>query len=289
MRKFKGVGMKELKRLKGMNALIAMITVFLSACAPKTSISGKSMAELQTLKSVDIFKVENPNSTGGPSSEPVPSGASTPNPTESGEPAVSSATDQGNVHSAPLMVDFEAGLANASFELSSPAGGVKFDILGDGVSRQISWPVHPGRVRFLVLPNASGQITSVQQLFSDRTVGPDGKGATNGFEALRKYDLNRDGVINGKDEVYSKLRLWADLNRDGKVDKGELISLAKAGIGGISLEWVQKQEIDSYGNQTLQRSSLDMGEVRGGASVTETTQSVSRMIADIVFHPAEIL
>lgn len=42
-------------------------------------------------------------------------------------------------------------------------------------------------------------------LFGTSTRLPDGTLARSGFEALSKYDENRDGIINEKNEVYSEL------------------------------------------------------------------------------------
>lgn len=62
-----------------------------------------------------------------------------------------------------------------------------------------------------------------------------GTKAANGFEALREYDENKDGVIDAKDNIYNALNLWQDSNSDGITDTGELHSLSEMGVTSINL------------------------------------------------------
>ncbi|MCM2279742.1 MAG: hypothetical protein NDJ89_16835 [Oligoflexia bacterium] len=169
-------------------------------------------------------------------------------------------------NASPLMLDLgTADLAQASVSLSSRLEGVlfnilnRFDLSGFAVRDQISWPTAPARNAFLALPlrDASGNesVQGVQQLFGDRTVGPDGRTAANGFEALAKFDANRDGMISAKDPVFSKLRIWIDENRDGVSGPAELRSLDQAGITEIEVAgYLSIYERDAHGNETRQRS-----------------------------------
>lgn len=79
--------------------------------------------------------------------------------------------------------------------------------------------------------NANGRIDDGTELF-----GADDKGG-NGFEALRSFDSNKDGVINAKDKRFKLLKLWLDKNGDAKTDKGELVSLKAKDILEISLSY----------------------------------------------------
>jgi hypothetical protein len=151
----------------------------------------------------------------------------------------------------PLLINT---IPNTSVKLSSQATGVKFDITGNGVPFQISWPKHPEKDMFLALPDQYGHVNGIQQLFGNNTIGPDGKTAVNGFEALRKYAKPNATQIDSSDAVYSKLRLWSDVNRDGVAQSSELHSLSEMGISAISLGDSQVFEVDAYGNQTRERS-----------------------------------
>jgi hypothetical protein len=48
-------------------------------------------------------------------------------------------------------------------------------------------------------------------------------------------DSFADGVIDAKDEVFARLRIWRDLDQDGITDVGELQTLTEAGITSILL------------------------------------------------------
>ncbi len=52
---------------------------------------------------------------------------------------------------------------------------------------------------------------------------------------MSQYDSNNDGVIDEKDEVYSKLLVWQDKNSNGISEADELKSLKDIGITSVSL------------------------------------------------------
>ncbi len=163
----------------------------------------------------------------------------------------------------PLMIDFSGkGIA-----LSSQGKGAWFDIDGDANKERISWPLRPDDAGILCLDkNRDGQIADVHELFGNATIGPDGKTADNGFEALRKYDSNSDGRIDSTDEIWPELRLWFDRDRDGKVSKTglgsskkELLTLAEAGLENLDLGYNNILERDYYGNEIRQSSVARRG------------------------------
>ncbi len=154
----------------------------------------------------------------------------------------------------PLIIALDADRIN----LSAPEAGVKFDIDGDGKLDAISWPLKASNAFIVLDRDGNGKIESVHELFGNNTVGPDGKKAANGFEALAKYDLNKDGVIDAKDVVYSELRLWKDFNRNGVTDAGELFTLTSHKITTVDLVYKNGYEIDRHGNETRERSVIKM-------------------------------
>lgn len=138
--------------------------------------------------------------------------------------------------------------------------------------KKMSWTRNDQRrYRFLALPDANGHIKGIDQLFGDNTFGPDANQpfATNGFNALMKWDRGdavqkdqhfSDGYIDNNDAVFSKLRLWHDLNGDGNVDtaeemRTELAPLSSFGITYIHLIPNEKFfETDQYGNDIAYKS-----------------------------------
>jgi hypothetical protein len=178
---------------------------------------------------------------------------------------VNNGTDSACAKSAsPLVIDVSSDNApDADLMLSSPIDGILFDILGANsfpvpdAKKQISWIKNPSEYMFLALPNSSGQIVGIDQLFGNNTLGPDGKFAANGFAALAKYDLNGDGMIDSNDAIFSQLRLWSDVNKDGVAQASELASLQSYGITSINLNYNPRfKEQDQYGNQFRYSSSV---------------------------------
>lgn len=155
-----------------------------------------------------------------------------------------------------------------SLTLSSPDEGTRFDIMGDldpvmpHFKRQISWPTG-GLVGFVALPNSVGEVWGIDELFGDNTRGPDGLYAAHGYEALAKHDLNQDGVINSKDPVFSKLRIWVDYNRDGRSTRSELHTLREVDLVALDLNYdANYYEQDRYGNEILYKSVATLGSGR---------------------------
>lgn len=107
-------------------------------------------------------------------------------------------------------------------------------------------PKHPGY--FLVLDrNQNGLIDASNELFGDNG------GKLNGFEALKEFDSNHDGLINSKDKDFKKLVLWNDQNGNGKSESDELIPAEKKLIS-ISLRY-QNKETRTYGAYAEARES----------------------------------
>ena len=154
----------------------------------------------------------------------------------------------------PLMIDF----SGRGIKLSSQANGLDFDLTGDGEPEKISWPVN--RLNMFLIHGdvpSTGEISGAD-FFGNYSVGPDGKIAADGFAALKKYDLNEDNVIDAYDPIFSDLRLWADVNRDGLAEPRELKTLPEMGVVSIELEPIQMSEKDAYGNETTLRAVVNM-------------------------------
>lgn len=149
--------------------------------------------------------------------------------------------------------------------MSSVVNGVMFDILGASAQhqpRQTSWIQTPSYM-FLVMPK-NGQVTGIDQMFGNGSTGPDGKLASNGFEALAKFDSNHDGVIDARDAVFSHLRLWSDVNHDGIAQASELFTLDQMGIVSLALNYDPSfKEVDQFGNAAQLKSTAE--KASGGA------------------------
>jgi hypothetical protein len=151
----------------------------------------------------------------------------------------------------PLIIDF----AGRGLSLTVPNAGTRFDIVGTGRKILISWPRDGVATSFLVDDrNHDGKISSIDEMFGNNTVGPDGRTADNGFDALAKYDANHDRMIDARDPVYRELSVWRD-DGDAVTERGELVGLEAAGVERISLAYIdQIERADVFGNESRERS-----------------------------------
>jgi hypothetical protein len=67
---------------------------------------------------------------------------------------------------------------------------------------------------------------------------------------------NADGIIDKNDAVFSKLRVWQDLNHDGISQPDELKPLSAFDITGIDLHYQVSRYTDAYGNVFRDRSRI---------------------------------
>jgi hypothetical protein len=137
---------------------------------------------------------------------------------------------------------------------------VWFDLDGNGVKDHMTWTNANTQEGFLWV-NLSGKnrVDNGSELFGIGTVMPNGSKAPDGFTALAMYDQasqggNGDGVIDSRDAVWTKLRVWVDSNHDGVCDPGEVRPLAACNVDGISLTTVTANTVDAEGNRHELRS-----------------------------------
>ncbi|KYF77971.1 hypothetical protein BE18_33620 [Sorangium cellulosum] len=132
----------------------------------------------------------------------------------------------------PLAIDLDDdGVETLGLDGS---GSVLFDHDGDGVATATGW-VAPDDGWIVRDRNLDGQINNGNELFGVNTVKLDGTLATDGLDALSDLDTTRDGVVDAADAGFGALRVWQDLNSNGRADFGELASLTEMGISSISL------------------------------------------------------
>lgn len=153
----------------------------------------------------------------------------------------------------PILLD----LAGNGFQLTSVANGVPFDIFGRGSPMQVAWTAAGSDDAWLVYDmNGNGTIDGAQEMFGNNTLQaltPD----PNGFPALQLLDDSGDGVIDARDGIYYGLRLWRDLNHDGKSQPGELVTLDQANVLSISYQYTTAGSYtDPNGNKFRQHAAV---------------------------------
>ncbi len=153
--------------------------------------------------------------------------------------------DVGNVIVDPLVLDMNGDGLN----LKGADEGVDFDMDGDGESTRMGF-IRGDDALLFVDTHGDGVVHDGRQLFGNTD------GHANGFEKLRGYDDNGDGVIDKNDAIYDQLRLWVETTEDGVSEADETMSLAEAGIASISVGYDNVREDDGTGNLIGQKGEF---------------------------------
>ncbi|EOF7414818.1 S8 family serine peptidase [Salmonella enterica] len=141
-----------------------------------------------------------------------------------------------NTYIDPLLLD----LNGDGVHMTDIRDGVLFDIDHSGTLKRTGWT--DNNTGILVIDDGRGYINDVSQMFSEYysgLAGIDGaegeKKFHSGFSALASEDLNKDGVIDSRDPIWQKLRVWVDNTHDGQSAPTELRTLSELGITQINL------------------------------------------------------
>jgi Ca2+-binding EF-hand superfamily protein len=160
----------------------------------------------------------------------------------------------------PIIINFDEG----GYQLTGANSPVFFDMPGNGHPAFMGWTAAGADEAFLWLDrNHNGRVTSGAELFGNFTPLRNGELAKNGFEALREFDTNNDGVIDNQDSIWPQLMLWRDLNHNGISETGEVVPLQGSGVISIDLHchWAGRQ--DHWGNAFKYQSLVSIANRSG--------------------------
>jgi hypothetical protein len=152
-------------------------------------------------------------------------------------------TDFPDLDSTPIILDLDGD----GIETISKVDGVTFDIDADGNEDTTGW-VGSDDGLLVRDVNDDGIINDASELFGEEMVKADGTVAKDGYDALREYDTNADGVIDANDEEFDKIKVWKDANSDGVTDEGELLTLEEAGVKQLNMGNIVESNETQNGN-----------------------------------------
>ncbi|MFM7642801.1 MAG: calcium-binding protein [Cyanobium sp.] len=148
----------------------------------------------------------------------------------------------------PLILDLDG---NGIQTLGLTGTAIYFDHDSNGFAERSGW-AGPNDGLLVLDLNNNGKIDHGGELFGNHTRLSNGDLAKNGFEALARYDLNRDRVIDKQDAIWSSLRVWRDQNSNAISDPEEWLTLEEANAQSLQLGYVTSQTIDANDNEHRQ-------------------------------------
>jgi len=174
----------------------------------------------------------------------------------------------------PILIDTQG----QGFHFTDPnqaSGYVTFRF--GGQLKKVSWPDYKYANAWLALPK-NGVVDSADDLFGQYTPHSDAdytpfpnKTDANGWLALGFYDQpsqggNGDGVLDKRDRIWPKLRIWKPVHCHLTPDRPcvaldrELFPLDQVGIHRLALTYTAVDEMDAIGNKCSFVASINPDE-----------------------------
>ena len=161
----------------------------------------------------------------------------------------------------PIIFDLDGD----GIETLSKQQGIYFDHDGNFFEESTGWVGADDGLLVRDI-NGDGLIDSGAELFGNNTRLKNGHLATNGYDALKDLDDNKNGQLDSGDAIWQQLRVWQDENSNGHVDSGELTALDQLNIKTIATKYSSSTFVDENGNAHRQTSTITFNDSTTAAS-----------------------
>lgn len=163
-----------------------------------------------------------------------------------------------------LVIDLEGDVHPG---IAGPEHAVRFDVDGDGAPETTSWPYATEAMPWLDL-DRNGAVDGAHELFSVHTRRPDGVVGPTALEALAAFDEaalggDADGAITERDLVWNDLKLWVDLDHDGRSRAGEVFRPDDVCLVRLSLDADRERRHDGQGHRIWSTAEALRRDARG--------------------------
>ena len=168
---------------------------------------------------------------------------------------------------------FVFDMANNGMQLTTAADGVIFDMDGTGSPVRVGWTSAGSDDAFIFLDtNGNNQVDSGRELLGNGIRRKNGERVVSADDALVEIqghvrpasgrmppELQHIGSVDGDDEVFGRLRVWRDMNHDGRSRATELQTMTEAGVLRLAVSFLRlNREIDEAGTVYLLEGSFWM-------------------------------
>lgn len=156
----------------------------------------------------------------------------------------------------PIVID----LSNDGINSHALNYTINFDLDNNGFKEATGW-VSGDDALLAIDKNNNGIIDNGSELFGNKSISDSAfsyinSSLNNGFETLKNYDSNNDGIIDSQDAEFDKLLLWQDKNGNAITDNGELIKLSDK-VSSIDLNYTNT-DINNNSNTIKQTSTATL-------------------------------
>lgn len=138
---------------------------------------------------------------------------------------------------APLVFDLDGDGADLR---QADRTQVYFDIDHDGYAERIGWPETDDGV-LVIDRNGNGVVDDTAEFLgdddwklADLRGSPAAIKLASGFNRLRAWDDNDDGIVDASDAAFATILIWRDIDDDGSSESGELQTLPEVGVAFLS-------------------------------------------------------